>query len=297
MSSSTSLVVIGPVVAKVNVKSSPGGSRGMGDILPELPPLPREEELFTPPREREVTRKVDMRVTVKMLMMMMSREGKSRVEVDKMSMLLDISKDKMYLICNVLEGLRLMLMKGRNVYEWQGKALLIPTMMMLKKMAEKEDIMGQLVMASKLVANSGEYDQQPPAACSRIKEPEKLNVVMTTQKVMMMFLVTEEPNILPLDEMSIIIHGTDLTKLKRAMSIRRLNDICKILAGVGLVEVELQDDENSYKYIGPEVPKLAIVNSNEDLEEKMVDEIPDEMLEEITAVENILEDEKEVVIV
>jgi len=297
MSSSTSLVVIEPVVAKVKVKSSPGGSRGMGDILPELPPLPREEELFTPPREREVTRKVDMRVTVKMLMMMMSREGKSRVEVDKMSMLLDISKDKMYLICNVLEGLRLMLMKGRNVYEWQGKALLIPTMMMLKKMAEKEDIMGQLVMASKLVANSGEYDQQPPAACSRIKEPEKLNVVMTTQKVMMMFLVTEEPNILPLDEMSIIIHGTDLTKLKRAMSIRRLNDICKILAGVGLVEVELQDDENSYKYIGPEVPKLAIVNSNEDLEEKMVDEIPDEMLEEITAVENILEDEKEVVIV
>jgi len=297
MSSSTSLVVIEPVVAKVKVKSSPGGSRGMGDILPELPPLPREEELFTPPREREVTRKVDMRVTVKMLMMMMSREGKSRVEVDKMSMLLDISKDKMYLICNVLEGLRLMLMKGRNVYEWQGKALLIPTMMMLKKMAEKEDIMGQLVMASKLVANSGEYDQQHPAACSRIKEPEKLNVVMTTQKVMMMFLVTEEPNILPLDEMSIIIHGTDLTKLKRAMSIRRLNDICKILAGVGLVEVELQDDENSYKYIGPEVPKLAIVNSNEDLEEKMVDEIPDEMLEEITAVENILEDEKEVVIV
>jgi len=297
MSSSTSLVIIQPVVAKVKVKSSPGGSRGMGDILPELPPLPREEDLFSPPREREVARKVDMRVTVKMLMMMMSREGKSRVEVDKMSMLLDISKDKMYLICNVLEGLRLMLMKGRNVYEWQGKALLIPTMMMLKKMAEKEDIMGQLVMASKLVANSGEYDQQPPAACSRIKEPEKLNVVMTTQKVMMMFLVTEEPNILPLDEMSIIIHGTDLTKLKRAMSIRRLNDICKILAGVGLVEVELQDDENSYKYIGPEVPKLAIVNSNEDLEEKMVDEIPDEMLEEITAVENILEDEKEVVIV
>jgi len=295
MSSSTSFVVIEPVVAKVKVKSSRGGSRGMGDILPELPPLPREEELFTPPREREVARKVDMRVTVKMLMMMMSREGKSRVEVDKMSMLLDISKDKMYLICNVLEGLGLMLMKGRNVYEWQGKALLIPTMMMLKKMAEKEDIMSQLVMASKLVAYSGVNDQQSTAACSRIKEPEKLNVVMTAQKVVMMFLVTQEPNILSLDEMSIIIHGTDLTRLKRAMSNRRLNDICKILAGVGLVEVELQDDENSYKYIGPHVPKLAIVNSNENLEEKMVEEIPDEMLEEITAVVNILEDGKEVV--
>jgi len=57
MSSSTSLVVIQPVVAKVKVKSSPGGSRGMGDILPELPPLPREEELFTPPREREKMKK------------------------------------------------------------------------------------------------------------------------------------------------------------------------------------------------------------------------------------------------
>jgi len=263
----------------------------MGDILPELPPLPREEELFTPPREREMARKVDLKVTVKMLI---SREGESRVEVDKLSLELDISKDKIYLICNVLEGLRMVKMNRRNVYDWQGKSMLMPTMMMLKRMAEKEDMIGQLFMACKLVANSGVNEQQHTAS-SRIKETDKLNVVMTTQKVMMMFLVIQEPKIISLDEMSIVIHGTDLSKVKRAMSIKRLKDICNILSGVGLLEVELQEDENLYKYIGPEIPKLAIVDTNEDLEEKTAEEIPDEMLEEMTAVENILEDEKEAV--
>jgi len=283
------LVVIEPVVSKVKAKSSLGGSKV------KLPPLPREEDLFTPLRKKKLAKKVDVIVTVKMLMIMMStREGMSRVEVDKMSMSLDISRDMMYLIFNVLEGLRWMIMKGRNVFEWQGKTLLLPTMMILKKMAEKEDIIGQLVMASKHVANSGVCDQQPPAACSRIKEPVKLNVVMTTQKVLMMFLVSEQPNILSIDEMSILIHGTDLTKLKRMMSTKRLNNICKILAGVGLLEVKLRDGKNSYKYVGPEVPKVVNVNSNEDLEEKMDEEIPDEMLEEITVVENILEEGKEV---
>ena len=210
------------------------------------------------------------------------------VEVDKMSMDLDISKDKLYTICNVLEGLRLMKMKGRNVYEWQGSEMLIPTMMMLKKMAEKEDMMGQLIMARKLVARSTMNDKQ---------DAEKLNVVMTTQKVMMMFLVDQESTIISLDEMSIVIHGGDLTKLKRRLSIKRLNDICKILTGVGLLELEIesQDDENLYKYMGPEVPKIAIVESNEKVEGKMIEDVTGEMMEEITAVDNILKDGMEVV--
>jgi len=265
----------------------------MGDILPELPPLPREEELFTPPREREKMKKVDLRVMVDMLRSKISKEGKLMVEVDKMSMELDISKDKMYIICNVLEGLRLMKMKGRNVYEWQGNEMLIPTLMMLKKMAEKENTMGQLLKARKFVAKGTVNDNL--ASNTTCKEVEKLNVVMTTQKVMMMFLVAKETNVISLDEMSVVIHGSDLTKLKRKMSIKRFDDICKILAGVGLLEVEEQDDENLYIYIGPEVPKIAIVDSNEKVEGKIIEDVTGEMMEEITAVENILEDGMEVV--
>jgi len=292
MSSSTSLVIIEPVVAKVKTKSSPGGSRGMGDILPKLPPLPREEDLFTPPREREKMKKVDLRVMVNMLRSKISKEGKLMVEVDKMSMDLDISKDKMYIICNVLEGLRLMKMKGRNVYEWQGNEMLIPTLMMLKKMAEKENTMGQLLMARKFIAKSTVNNNI--ASNTTCKEVEKLNVVMTTQKVMMMFLVAQETNVISLEEMSVVIQGSDLTKLKRKISIKRFDDICRILAGVELLEVE-EDDENLYKYIGPEVPKIAIVDSNEKVEGKMIEDVTGEMMEEITAVENILEDGMEVV--
>ena len=297
MSSSSSLVVIEPVVAKVKVKSSPGGSRGIGDILPELPPLPREEDLFTPPTERELNNsKVDLRVSVNMLMCKMSKEEeKSRVEVDKMSVELELSKDKVYLICNVLEGLRLMKMKGRNVYEWQGRAMLIPTMMMLRKMAEKEDVMGQLMMARKLVEKGGANVKRAAEAGDSSKETEKLNVVMTTQKVLMMFLASQESQIISLEEMLILTRGSDLSKLKKRMAKKRIDDICKILAGIGLLEVEAQYDENSFKYVGPEVPKIAIVDSNEKVEGQVIEDITGEMLEEVTAVQNILEDGMEVV--
>jgi len=297
MSSSSSLVVIEPVVAKVKVKSSPGGSRGIGDILPELPPLPREEDLFTAPTERELNNsKVDLRVSVNMLMCKMSKEEeKSRVEVDKMSVELELSKDKVYIICNVLEGLRLMKMKGRNVYEWQGRAMLIPTMMMLRKMAEKEDVMGQLMMARKLVDKSGANVKRAAEAVGSSKETEKLNVVMTTQKVLMMFLASQDSHIISLEEMLILTRGSDLSKLKRRMAKKRIDDICKILAGIGLLEVEAQYDENSFKYVGPEVPKIAIVDSNEKVEGQVIEDITGEMLEEVTAVQNILEDGMEVV--
>ena len=298
MSSSSSLVVIEPVVAKVKVKSSPGGSRGIGDILPELPPLPREEDLFTPTTtERQLTiRKVDLRVSVNMLMCKMSKEEeKCRVEVDKMSVELELSKDKVYLICNVLEGLRLMKMKGRNVYEWQGRAMLIPTMMMLRKMAEKEDVMGQLMMVRKLVEKGGANVKRAAEAGDSSKETEKLNVVMTTQKVLMMFLASQDSHIISLEEMLILTRGSDLSKLKKRMAKKRIDDICKILAGIGLLEVQAQDDENSFKYVGPEVPKIAIVDSNEKVEGQVIEDITGEMLEEVTAVQNILEDGMEVV--
>ena len=155
--------------------------------------------------------------------------------------------------------------------------------------------MGQLMMARKLVEKGGANVKRAAEAGDSSKETEKLNVVMTTQKVLMMFLASQESQIISLEEMLILIHGSDLTKLKRRMSKKRIDDICKILAGIGLLEVEAQDDENSFKYVGPEVPKIAIVDSNEKVEGQVIEDITGEMLEEVTAVQNILEDGMEVV--
>ena len=152
--------------------------------------------------------------------------------------------------------------------------------------------MGQLMMARKLVDKSGANVKRAAEAVSSIKETEKLNVVMTTQKV---FLASQDSHIITLEEMLILTRGSDLSKLKKRMAKKRIDDICKILAGIGLLEVEAQDDENSFKYVGPEVPKIAIVDSNEKVEGQVIEDITGEMLEEVTAVQNILEDGMEVV--
>jgi len=288
---STSSLVIEPVVAKLNVKPSSGGGKGMGETLPVLPPLPREEDLFIPSRSREVTKKLDLRLTVRILMSKMPKEGETIVEVDKMAEELEITKDKMYIVCNVLEGLRLMKMKGRNVYEWQGRDMLFPSMMMLKKMAEKKGMMGQVLHAKRSLAKKRTDDKSAGTSQSS-DEIGKCNVVMTSQKVMMMFLVVGVDTV-SLEEASILIHGPNLTDIKRKVSIRRLLDICRVLSGVGiLTEVSKKDhvsDGVSFRYIGPEVPCITVVESINDKEgEKVIEEVTGEMMEEIQAVENIL---------
>jgi len=264
------LMVIEPVLPKVKKSSppGPGGSRGKGHILPELPPLPREEELFSPPRE--MARKVDMKMLAYKLMAKMP-EGGMVVEVDKMAMVLELSKEKLYIICNVLEGLRLMIMRGRNVYEWQGRAKLIPTLVMLREMAAKEDMKGQLVLARKEVTQG--YTEGEKGDNAREK-PDKLNVVMTSQKLMMMFLILQKSETLNLVEASFIIHGPGLTGAKRRVSLKRLEDICKILSAVELLEeVTVKnggDQSMAFKYDGPVFPQKAPIDTVED--EEMVEE-------------------------
>jgi len=274
----------------------------MADVLPELPPLPREEDLFTPPRGREAMRKIDLRLSVNLLMSKMPKEGEAIVEVSKMAEELEIAKDKMYLVCNVLEGLRLMKMKGRNVYKWQGRTMLLPSMMMLKKMAEKKDMIGQVLLARRLIVNKSTDENEKSAGSNdSSNEIEKCNVVMTSQKVIMMFLVVTEldTDTVSLEEVSVLIHGPSLTSIKRKVSMKRLLDICKVLTGVGILAVvPMKDDDNVgdyFRYIGPEVPKITIVDSNsEELGENVIEEVTGEMMEEIKAVENILEDGREI---
>ena len=176
--SSNTVVVIEPVLVKARKDlSGPGGrKRGKGDFMPELPPLPLESDLFTPPVGERNVRNADLKVLAKAVMNMMPMEGKFVVEVDKMARVLETKKDKVFAICNVREGLRLMERQSMNMYMWQGRTVLMSTLMMLKQMGEKEDMMGQLSLVRNFIN------------LNIIGELQRVIQAKESQKLMMMFL-------------------------------------------------------------------------------------------------------------
>ena len=107
-------------------------------------------------------RKADLKVLAEAVLSMMPMEGQLVVEVDKMARVLEARKDEVFAVCNVMEGLRLMLRQSMTVYVWQGRKALMSTLMMLKQMAEKEDMMGQLSMASHSLCHSSCW--KPPSS-------------------------------------------------------------------------------------------------------------------------------------
>ena len=70
--SSNTVVVIEPVLVKARKDlSGPGGrKRGKGDFMPELPPLPLESDLFTPPVGERNMRKADLKVLAEAVLSM-----------------------------------------------------------------------------------------------------------------------------------------------------------------------------------------------------------------------------------
>eukprot|EP00092_Neocalanus_flemingeri_P098966 GFUD01126235.1.p1 GENE.GFUD01126235.1~~GFUD01126235.1.p1 ORF type:complete len:344 (+),score=136.67 GFUD01126235.1:68-1033(+) len=247
--------------------------------MAELPPLPLEMELFTPLVDRGNRREKSIKLLGEKLLAMMPKEGTLEVEVDKMARKLKTGIQRVYNICNVLEGLSLMKRQGRNVWKWQGREGLLPTMMLLKQMSEQQDMKGQVDMARKVLA------KELPEDSINNKSNTKLNLVMMTEKMMMMFLILPQPRTLPLTVASIIIHGPGLSSYKLRASLQRLGDISMILQSVGLLAKVREKKEGdikgtiAYQYVGLKIPTMPIL----DVEPKDV-----EMEEELAAVSNII---------
>eukprot|EP00092_Neocalanus_flemingeri_P098965 GFUD01126234.1.p1 GENE.GFUD01126234.1~~GFUD01126234.1.p1 ORF type:complete len:336 (+),score=134.66 GFUD01126234.1:68-1009(+) len=239
--------------------------------MAELPPLPLEMELFTPLVDRGNRREKSIKLLGEKLLAMMPKEGTLEVEVDKMARKLKTGIQRVYNICNVLEGLSLMKRQGRNVWKWQGREGLLPTMMLLKQMSEQQDMKGQVDMARKVLAKELPEDS--------IKSKSN------TEKMMMMFLILPQPRTLPLTVASIIIHGPGLSSYKLRASLQRLGDISMILQSVGLLAKVREKKEGdikgtiAYQYVGLKIPTMPIL----DVEPKDV-----EMEEELAAVSNII---------
>ena len=87
-------------------------------------------------------------VLTETLLGMMPQEGREVVKIKETASIMKTSIKRVYTICNVLEGIRLMVRTDRNTYEWQGRRVMMPSMMLLRQMAEKQNIMEKLDMAS-----------------------------------------------------------------------------------------------------------------------------------------------------
>jgi len=232
------------------------------DLEQELPPLPLEEELFLPVTAKEKTNENIMLVGEKLLLMVL-KENVVVVEVDKMAEELQTDKRQVLVICNVLEGLRLMDKQSSNVWHWRGMKMLQPTMIMLKQMAERQNMMEQVEMIGKLQTNDD--TMKAPTDPDKKRENTKYNIVMITQKLMMIFLIIPNPKVIFLPEISAILHGPCLTHMRRKTSVQKLEEVCDVLQCLELVtRVVVKKEDNketiAYQYEGQDTPLVAILD-------------------------------------
>ena len=139
-----------------------------------------------------------------------------------------------------------MVRTDRNMYERQGRRVLMPTMMLLRKMAEKQNMMEKLDMAS---------TEEQGVENVPISLPDKLNICMMTQKLLMMFLVLPQPKVLSLSVASTTMYEAGQAANMKRGSLQKLLDISKILQGLGIlrkvkVTVGMDKAVFAYQYVG-----------------------------------------------
>ena len=85
---------------------------------------------------------------------------------------------------------------------------------------------------------------------------------INTQKFLMLFLVTPEPQTLTLDFAARVIHGVQQAEKTRLTRIRRLYDIANILQSLGLIrKVQVTDGRGkkpAFQFIGPDVTRTVL---------------------------------------
>ena len=227
----------------------------------ELPPLPLESELFTPPVEMGRRAERSISVLAQTFLGMMPTEGNKVVMIKETAIMMNTSIKRVYTICNVLEGLRLMERKGQNKYEWKGFKFLMPTMMLLMQMALKEN-MGEII--DKVIdSEDGHGVQNVDASESESEHKKPLNICMLTQKLMMVFLVLPQPKVISLPVATTVIHGAEVRGKQRVVCLQKLWDVSKILQEVGLIQkVTIRQGSEkpvlAYQYVGETVELVTV---------------------------------------
>merc|ERR1719410_1089399 len=95
-------------------------------------------------------------------------------------------------------------------------------------------------------------------------DPNGTSMGINTQKFLMLFLVTPNPQTLTLDFAARVIHGTHQVEKTRLTRIRRLYDIANILQSLGLIrKVQVTDGRGkkpAFQFIGPDVTNITLTD-------------------------------------
>jgi len=252
---------------ETTVKKS--STRGSGKYKKghQLPPLPLESELFTPPVERGRRAERSISVLATAFLSMMPSMEKKEIMIRETANMMNTSIKRVYTICNVLEGLRLMERKGQNFYEWKGREELYPTLMLLLQMAQKDNVAEKIDQFS--TSKDCRTEQSVTVADSKVipEQIPTLNICMLTQKLMMLFLVLSEPKVITLPVATAVIHGVRVTDKQRTCNLQKLWDVSKILEEVGLIrKVKMRKGSErsviAYQYVGEVVEEIVVENAN-----------------------------------
>ena len=241
---------------------------GLGNLMVELPPLPLERDLFIPPVEKGRRTERSISVVTEVLLSMMPKEGGKEVMIKEIAGIINTDIKRVYTIFNVLEGLRMMKRLGQNMCEWQGRKVLMPKLMLLRQMAEKENMLEKMDMANAWEQMQTNQQHQDDIEHNEKVDNTNLNICMLTEKLVMMFLVIPKPKYLTLTVATSVIFGVNQPENKRMVGLQKVLDIAKILQEVAIIQkvkvtVGMAKPVFAYQYVGPEVELIRIVEVDE----------------------------------
>ena len=189
-----------------------------------------------PPVEKGRRTERSISVVTETLLSMMPREGGIEVMIKEIAGIINTDIKRVYTIFNVLEGLRMMKRLVQNMWEWQGRTGLMPKLMLLRQMAEKENMLEKMDKANAWEQMQGNQQHQYDINHNEKGDNTNLNICMLTEKLVMMFLVIPKLKYLTLTVATSVIFGVNQPGNKRMVGLQKVLDIAKILQEVAIIQ-------------------------------------------------------------
>jgi len=217
----------------------------------------------------------------------MSAGESTELQLDDTARALHTERRRIYDIVNVFEAVQIMSKVGKNVYQWHGRTYLVSSLAWLRQLATKLGVLEQYNIVKEQEMQTMIHNQEnvnienvspgwanspsfsPLATNSPLNspynspnDPNGTSMGINTQKFLMLFLVSPQPQTLTLDFAAKVIHGIHQVEKTRLTRVRRLYDIANILQSLGLIrKVSLTDGRGkkpAYQYIGPDVSTIEL---------------------------------------
>ena len=176
------------------------------------------------------------------------------------------------------------------MYQWHGRTYLVQSLAWLRQLAGKLGVVEQYNICRETELQTMIHNQEnvnienvspgwansptfspmaSPGLSSPMNspynspnDPNGTSMGINTQKFLMLFLVSPQPQTLTLDFAAKVIHGVHQIEKTRLTRVRRLYDIANILQSLGLIrKVSLTDGRGkkpAYQYIGPDVSTMNL---------------------------------------